>query len=58
MVAKEQTKKFNGTTEDAATQAALKWAGDLDRHGSVKIDSVVAKARGERWIATITYRED
>jgi hypothetical protein len=57
MTAKPLIKRFQGATAKAAEAAAHKWSIDLTDHSSLTIESVTAEKKGNKFIATISYRE-
>ena len=57
MIAKNVTKQFQGTTAKAAEAAALAWSNDLKQHPALTVESITARKKGKRFIATIIYRE-
>ena len=57
MTVKSQMKRFQGATAKAAEAAAHKWSIDLTEHPAVTIESITAAKKGNKYIATILYRE-
>ena len=55
---KDQTKKFEGATEEAALAHANRWIADLNKHGPIHVASIVARRKSAKWVATVTYKAD
>jgi hypothetical protein len=41
-VSKDQTKKFEGATEEVGLAQANRWVADLSKHGPLHVASIVA----------------
>jgi hypothetical protein len=57
MTTKSASKRFRGETAKAAEAAALKWSNDVGEHAPVTVESITAQKKGNKFIATIVYRE-
>jgi hypothetical protein len=57
LTAKPLVKRFQGATAKAAEAAAHKWSTDLTEHAALTIESITAAKKGNKYIATVLYRE-
>ena len=55
-VSKDQTKKFEGATEEVALAQANRWVADMSIHGPLHVASIVARRNWAKWVATVTYQ--
>jgi hypothetical protein len=57
-VSKDQTKKFEGASEEVALAQANRWVADLSKHGPLHVASIVTGPKWAKWVATVTYQLD
>jgi hypothetical protein len=56
MMTKTKTEIFEGGDKQTALDLAEMWISNQKTHGPVFVQSLVTTQRGDKWVATLTYR--